>query len=97
MTPEGRNEKYLREKVKAEGGTVRKIRWLGRRNCPDDIVWFGPPLRCGLVECKRPRKDATAAQEREHRKLREAGWLVFVGSNEAEIDAAVMAIKGESA
>lgn len=93
MTPEGRNEKYLRDRVKAEDGIVRKIRWIGRRNAPDDLVWFGPPLRCGFIEVKRPKKDATTSQAREHGKLRDAGWLVFSADTEEKIDAAIREIK----
>lgn len=31
-------EKYLVERVKALGGEVRKVKWIGRRGAPDRLV-----------------------------------------------------------
>lgn len=76
MTPEGVVQAYLVKRVKAEGGKTRKVRWIGRRSAPDQLVWFTAPG--AWVEVKRPGKDATEAQKREHKKLREDGWRVFV-------------------
>ena len=93
MTPEGRIERYLRKAVKREGGIVRKLRWIGRRNAPDDLVDFGFP-RVALVECKKGEAtDPTEAQAREHRLLRADGWPVYVVGSPEQIEAMIREVK----
>ena len=68
-------EDYLVEQVKKAGGEVRKIKYIGRNGAPDRLV----ALRgLHLVELKRPGKDATAGQFREHQRLRKQGASVWV-------------------
>lgn len=43
-------EKYLVEQVKAIGGEVRKVQWVGRRGAPDRIAML-PPGQSEIVEC----------------------------------------------
>lgn len=31
-------ERYLRRRVREAGGAVRKVRWIGRKHAPDDLV-----------------------------------------------------------
>lgn len=38
-------EKYLCDKVKALGGEVRKVRWVGRNGAPDRLVMLPPRLQ----------------------------------------------------
>jgi hypothetical protein len=38
MTPEGKIEAHLKKRVKALGGEVRKMRWIGRVGAPDRVV-----------------------------------------------------------
>ena len=38
------------------------------------------------VEAKRPKKDATAAQAREHERMRDAGCIVVMVRNEQELN-----------
>lgn len=93
MTPEGKIESYLRKAVKREGGKVRKIRWIGRRNAPDDLVDFGFP-RVALVECKRSADtDPTDAQAREHRLLMADGWAVYVVGSPEQIEKMIEEVK----
>lgn len=69
-------ERYLKTRVKEEGGDVRKVKWIGRRNAPDRLVlfnWFA-----AFVELKAPGKKPTVPQLREHRSLRYAGLSVYV-------------------
>lgn len=58
MTRESTIEQYLVERVKALGGEVRKVKWIGRNGAPDRIVmlpaqtfkkWDGETLRPGQV------------------------------------------------
>ena len=77
-------EKYLHNRVRALGGDYRRVSWIGRNAASDDLILL--PGRHLLVECKRPGKQATPAQAREHDRLRAAGFEVHVVSTFAEID-----------
>ena len=92
MTPEGRIKEYLRKAVKREGGKVRFIRWLGRRNAPDTLVYWTFP-QAALVETKKPKDDARLAQAREHRLLRADGWRVYVCDTPEDIEAMIKEVK----
>lgn len=67
--------KYLVEEVEKRGGEVRKVKWIGRVNAPDLRVLLG---RGVWVEAKRPGKHATAAQRREHDRMRQHSERVTV-------------------
>ncbi len=77
-------EDYLARVVKQFGGEVRKVAWVGRKNAPDRLVL----LKGGhcLVELKAPGKKATAAQLREHVRLRKSGFEVYVIDSYAGVD-----------
>lgn len=87
----------LDARVRAYGGETRAVAWLGRRNAPDVLVLFpegaGPqrgfryPGGHFFVETKRPKKSATAAQAREHERMRAAGCVVLVITTLEELDA----------
>lgn len=38
MAQEAKIEAYLVKQVKALGGEVRKVKWIGRRGAPDRLV-----------------------------------------------------------
>lgn len=78
-------EEHLHTRIKALGGEYRRLSWIGRNNANDDFILL--PGRHALVECKKPGKHATAAQAREHDRLRAAGLEVYVVSTKAEVDA----------
>lgn len=84
MVRESNIEHYLKIRVEEEGGMCLKLKWIGRRNAPDRIVLL--PRKHFLVELKRPYKKATAAQEREHARIRISGLDVFVINSFAGID-----------
>ena len=73
-------ERALVERVKALGGEVRKVQWIGRRGAPDRLVmlpsteWRAPIW----VELKAPGKPAEPHQAREHRRMRAMGQRVVV-------------------
>ena len=55
---ESKVEDYLVRRVQEEGGEVRKLKWIGRRNAPDRVVmlpekhypaWSGEPAKPGGV------------------------------------------------
>ena len=89
---ESKVEEHLVKRVKALGGEVRKVGWIGRANAPDRLVLLPDrwrPCRAPwhpLIELKRPTKGATKAQAREHERLRAAGFTVLVLNSIEAID-----------
>lgn len=59
------------------GGIAYKFTSPGRRNVPDRLVVL-PKVVPFFVECKAPGCKPTAAQQREHERLRALGATVFV-------------------
>lgn len=90
-TPEGIVEAYLVKRVRETGGRVRKLKWIGRNNAPDRLVWW-PTGKSRLadvyfVELKAPSKKPTPAQKEEHNEMRDSGLRVLVIDTEAKVDA----------
>ncbi len=77
-------EQYLVDRVKALGGEVRKVKWIGRNSAPDRIVMM--PDRTFWAELKATGKVPTAAQTREHARMRKVGQRVEVIDSHARID-----------
>jgi hypothetical protein len=83
-------ENYLVQRVKAMGGEVRKVRWIGRRGAPDrlvmlprfrqvdDRVAYQPEDTTVWVELKAPGEKPEPHQVREHRRMRDMGQRVEV-------------------
>lgn len=76
MTRESTIEQYLVEQVKAKGGEVRKVKWIGRNGAPDRIVML--PDRTIWVELKAPGEKCRPHQIREHERMRRMGQRVEV-------------------
>lgn len=93
-------ERYLVERVKALGGIVRKVRWMGRRGAPDRLVLLPPreiPYIAGVasaycyrepiwVELKAPGEEPQPHQAREIERLRGYGLRVEVVDSRARVD-----------
>jgi hypothetical protein len=87
-------EKHLVQRVKALGGEVRKVAWIGRRGAPDRLVML--PLRpvwgdvieaSGTwVELKAPGVEPEAYQLREHKRMRAMGQRVAVIDSIAAVE-----------
>ncbi len=81
-------ERHLVQRVKALGGEVRKVEWIGRRGAPDRLVMhpWGVRLADGRrvddkhtwVELKAPGVKPEAYQLREHERMRKMGQRVVV-------------------
>jgi hypothetical protein len=85
-------ERYLAKRVKAMGGEVRKVQWVGRRNAPDRLVmlpfghWSDDYQPSSVwVELKNPKSITTfpanaheRSQNREHMRMRRLGQRVEV-------------------
>lgn len=77
MTRERDIERALVRAVKAAGGEVRKLAWVGRRAAPDRLVKL-PDKQPMFVELKAPGGRLSRLQEVEHRRLRAIGLDVRV-------------------
>ena len=91
---ESQIEAYLVKRVKALGGEVRKVSWVGRRGAPDRVVWLPedeirPYIVDGCfvrkqvfsqiwVELKAPGVEPEPHQLREHGRMRAMGQTVLV-------------------
>lgn len=84
---ESQIEKHLVERVKALGGEVRKVQWIGRRGAPDRLVMLppgivvypGPEFGYAIwVELKATGVKVEAHQLREHERMRKMGQRVVV-------------------
>jgi hypothetical protein len=86
---ESQIETYLRERVEAIGGLCYKFVSPGRKNVPDRIVLIGETTigRTMFVELKAPGKKPTPGQLREHERLRDHGYPVFVIDSKEGVDA----------
>lgn len=87
-------EEYLVARVKAMGGEVRKVKWIGRRGAPDRLVLlpfaFSGTRAAGTAiwaELKAPGKAAEPHQLREHERMRAMGQRVEVIDSLAGVEA----------
>ena len=75
-------ERHLVQRVKALGGEVRKVEWVGRRGAPDRLVMLSarvsPWWPTIWVELKAPGVKPEAYQLREHERMRAMGQCVVV-------------------
>lgn len=87
-------ERHLVKRVKALGGEVRKVQWIGRRGAPDrlvmlparswvDVVFNVPrnkakPPTSYWIELKAPGVKPETHQLREHERMRAMGQRVVV-------------------
>lgn len=86
MTPEGKIQKYAKERFEAIGGLVRKLSYEGRSGAPDllvilprGIIWF--------VEVKKDENTKPDPHQlREHERMRKRGANVFVVGSIKQVD-----------
>jgi hypothetical protein len=91
-------EKYLVQRVKALGGEVRKVNWVGRRGAPDRLVMLPVmyedpsfkkvrhPAVTIWVELKATGQVAEPHQVREHKRMRAMGQRVEVVDSFQRVD-----------
>jgi len=85
MTLERDVEKHFVNRVKGIGGEAYKFTSPSRRNVPDRLVLY-PGGFVEFVELKAPGKKATAGQIREHKRLVDMGFPVFVIDSRQAVD-----------
>lgn len=84
MTHERDIEQYLVERVKALGGEVRKVKWIGRNGAPDRLAML--PGKTLWVELKAPGEKAKPHQVREHERMRRMGQRIEVVDSFERVD-----------
>lgn len=92
MTPAGRLQDHLKHVVQGSGGQYRKVRWEGRRGCPDCFIWWTWP-HVAFVEIKADRDVLSAIQRREIERMRADGVPVFIARSIEEIDEIVKKVR----
>ena len=86
MTPEGRNVALIRQEIRKLHGIVRKCHWEGVRGAPDLFVMM-PWGAHFWIEVKAESGRLAAHQDREIRRMLQAGCSVDVLRNRKEIEA----------
>lgn len=90
-------EAYGKKRAEEAGGVVRKVKWIGRTAAPDRVLmlpegfhlvqpYMAFPAVTIWVEFKATGKKPTAAQVREHNRMRAVGQTVLVWDSIEAID-----------
>ena len=85
MTPAAKLQEHLKKRVQGSGGQYRKVRWEGRRGCPDCFIWWTWP-HAAFVEIKAERDVLSAIQCREVERMREDGVPVYIASTVDDLE-----------
>lgn len=85
MTPAAKLQEHLKKRVQGSGGQYRKVRWEGRRGCPDCFIWGTWP-HAAFVEIKAERDVLSAIQRREVERMREDGVPVYLATSVADLE-----------
>ena len=92
MTPASKLQEHLKKLVRGSGGQYRKVRWEGRRGCPDCFIWWDWPA-VAFVEIKADKDRYSALQEREVNRMQNAGIPVFTARDLTDIEAIVEVVR----
>ena len=92
MTPAGRLQDHLKHVVQKSGGQYRKVRWEGRRGCPDCFVWWAWP-KAAFIEIKADNDRVSKVQAHEIQRMRNDGIPVFIARTIEEIDEIVKKVQ----
>jgi PAS domain-containing protein len=92
MTPASKLQEHLKKRVQQTGGQYRKVRWEGRRGCPDCFIWWEWP-RAAFVEVKADRDVLSALQRREIERMRHDGVPVFIVKTVEDIEEIVEKVR----
>ncbi len=92
MTPAGKLQNHLKDVVQKSGGQYRKVRWEGRRGCPDCFIWWTWP-RAAFVEIKAFGDRVSKVQDREIERMKNYGIPVFIAQTNEEIDEIVKKVQ----
>lgn len=76
--------KALVARIEALGGRYRRVKWQARDGAPDVLILL--PGRHVFIEEKRPGKEPTPAQSREHTVMRASNCEVLKVNNLDDIE-----------
>ena len=93
MTPAGKLQEHLKDAVQKSGGQYRKVRYEGRRGCPDCLIWWAWP-RLAFVEIKAEDDRYSVLQAREVKRMKEAGIPVYTARTIEDIDRIAAEVRG---
>lgn len=91
-TPAGKLQDHLKKLVQGSGGQYRKIRYEGRRGCPDCEIWWEWPA-FAKVEIKAGKDRFSKLQDREVERMQNAGLPVFTARDMSDIEAIVEIVR----
>ncbi len=92
MTPASKLQEHLKKLVQGSGGQYRKVRWEGRRGCPDCFIWWTWP-HAAFIEIKADRDVMSAIQRREVERMREDGVPVYIATSIADLETIVEKVR----
>ena len=92
MTPAGKLQDYLKQKVQKSGGQYRKVRWEGRNGCPDCFVWWQWP-HAAFIEIKAFGDRVSKVQDREIERMRMYDLPVYIARSNEDIDEIVEQVR----
>ena len=92
MTPASKLQERLKKLVQGSGGQYRKVRWEGRRGCPDCFIWWDWP-NAAFVEIKAGDDRYSKLQQREVERMQNAGLPVFTARDLSDIKAIVEIVR----
>lgn len=91
-TPAGKLQDHLKHVVTGSGGQYRKVRWEGRRGCPDCFIWWQWPA-AAFVEIKAGDDRYSKLQVREVGRMLDDGIPVFTARTLKDIDEIVERVR----
>jgi hypothetical protein len=92
MTPAGKLQERLKKLVQGSGGQYRKVRWEGRRGCPDCFIWWEGPAMA-FVEVKAGDDRYSTLQAREVSRMQNDGIPVFTARDLSDVEAIVEIVR----
>ena len=92
QTPASKLQDHLKRLVQGSGGQYRKVRWEGRRGCPDCFIWWDWPAMA-FVEIKAGEDRYSRLQAREVERMQSAGIPVFTARDMSDVEAIVEIVR----
>jgi hypothetical protein len=91
VTPASKLQDRLKKLVQGSGGQYRKVRWEGRRGCPDCFIWWDGVM--AFVEIKAGDDRFSKLQGREVTRMQNDGIPVFTARDLTDIEAIVEIVR----
>jgi len=92
MTPAAKLQEHLKHVVQKSGGQYRKVRWEGRRGCPDCFVWWAWPA-AAFIEIKAGGDVIRPEQRREIERMERDGVPVYIARSIEDLDVIIEKVR----